>query len=62
MPTVTSRITGQDYDADEWALRVDLAAVFRLAALNDWHESVANHFSAAVSGVLSETERSISRQ
>jgi len=33
----------------EWALRVDLAAAFRLAVHFDWHESVANHFSAAVS-------------
>jgi len=30
-------------------LRVDLAAAFRLAARFDWHESVGNHFSAAVS-------------
>lgn len=30
-------------------LRVDLAAAFRLAAQMDWHESVANHFSLAVS-------------
>ncbi len=49
MSTVTSRITGTDYDAAEWALRVDLAAAFRLAARFGWHESVANHFSAAVS-------------
>jgi ribulose-5-phosphate 4-epimerase/fuculose-1-phosphate aldolase len=34
---------------DEWSLRVDLAAAFRLAAMNDWHEAVANHFSAAIS-------------
>lgn len=32
------------------ALRVDLAAAFRLAVRFDWHESVGNHFSAAVSG------------
>jgi len=31
------------------ALRTDLAAAFRLAARFDWHESVGNHFSAAVS-------------
>ncbi len=31
------------------ALRVDLAAAFRLAVAFDWHESVGNHFSAAVS-------------
>jgi len=37
-------------DTDEIArLRVDLAAAFRLAARNDWHEGVANHFSLAVS-------------
>ena len=35
--------------ADEEQLRVDLAAAFRLAARADWHEGVANHFSAAVS-------------
>jgi ribulose-5-phosphate 4-epimerase/fuculose-1-phosphate aldolase len=35
--------------ADERQLRVDLAAALRLAARNDWHEGVANHFSAAVS-------------
>jgi ribulose-5-phosphate 4-epimerase/fuculose-1-phosphate aldolase len=35
--------------SDEWSLRVDLAAAFRLAAEFNWHESVANHFSAAVS-------------
>lgn len=36
-------------DANEWQLRVDLAAAFRLAVEFDWHESVGNHFSAAVS-------------
>ncbi|MFO1089980.1 MAG: class II aldolase/adducin family protein [Hyphomicrobiales bacterium] len=36
-------------DTDEWQLRVDLAAAFRLAALNNWHEAIANHFSLAVS-------------
>ncbi len=35
--------------ADEWCLRVDLAAAFRLAAEMGWHEAVANHFSAVVS-------------
>jgi len=33
----------------ERELRVDLAAAFRLAVEFDWHESVGNHFSAAVS-------------
>lgn len=35
--------------ADEQALREDLSAAFRLAAKFGWHESVGNHFSAAVS-------------
>ena len=35
--------------ADLAALRIDLAAAFRLAVTMDWHESVGNHFSLAVS-------------
>ncbi|MFO1239375.1 MAG: class II aldolase/adducin family protein [Sphingomonadaceae bacterium] len=35
--------------ATEARLREDLAAAFRLAAKLGWHESVGNHFSAAVS-------------
>ncbi len=34
---------------NNWELRVDLAAAFRLAARAGWHEAVANHFSVAVS-------------
>jgi ribulose-5-phosphate 4-epimerase/fuculose-1-phosphate aldolase len=36
-------------ETDEWQLRVDLAAAFRLSAELGWHEAVANHFSLAVS-------------
>jgi ribulose-5-phosphate 4-epimerase/fuculose-1-phosphate aldolase len=36
-------------EAFERNLRIDLAAAFRLAVEFDWHESVGNHFSAAVS-------------
>ena len=36
-------------ETDIYALRVDLAAAFRLTARFGWHESVGNHFSAAVS-------------
>jgi len=38
-----------DMRVDEARLRVDLAAAFRLAVHFNWHESVGNHFSAAVS-------------
>jgi ribulose-5-phosphate 4-epimerase/fuculose-1-phosphate aldolase len=40
---------GSAPEASEQSLRVDLAAAFRLAVEFDWHESVGNHFSAAVS-------------
>ncbi len=35
--------------SSEASLRIDLAAAFRLAVQFGWHESVGNHFSAAVS-------------
>jgi ribulose-5-phosphate 4-epimerase/fuculose-1-phosphate aldolase len=35
--------------ADERQLRIDLAAAFRLASHFGWNESIANHFSLAVS-------------
>ena len=35
---------------DHYENRRDLAAAFRLAVWNDWHESVANHFSVALPG------------
>ncbi len=38
-----------DHGLAEQALRQDLAAAFRLAVRFGWHESVGNHFSAAVS-------------
>jgi ribulose-5-phosphate 4-epimerase/fuculose-1-phosphate aldolase len=33
----------------ERELRVNLAAAFRMIAHLDWHEGIANHFSAAIS-------------
>lgn len=44
----TTPIAAADHNS-ETALRVDLAAAFRLAVEFGWHESVGNHFSAAVS-------------
>ncbi|MEM8850707.1 MAG: class II aldolase/adducin family protein [Pseudomonadota bacterium] len=43
-PVSSVRTAGRD----ETILRVDLAAAFRLAVRADWHEAVANHFSAAI--------------
>ncbi|MCB1379849.1 MAG: class II aldolase/adducin family protein [Alphaproteobacteria bacterium] len=49
MTSVARLKTAQSHDRDEWQLRVDLAAAFRLCARYDWHEAVANHLSLAVS-------------
>ena len=49
MGNLTTLKTATTHDADEWQLRVDLAAAFRLTAMHDWHEGVANHLSLAVS-------------
>lgn len=49
MSTVAEFKSHSPGEADLAALRVDLAAAFRLAAQMDWHESVGNHFSLAVS-------------
>jgi ribulose-5-phosphate 4-epimerase/fuculose-1-phosphate aldolase len=49
MSNVTTLKSNKSEDTELWQLRVDLAAAFRLAAQMNWHESVANHFSLAVS-------------
>ena len=49
MSAVASFRNKPDIAAEERALRVDLAAAFRLAARMNWHEAIANHFSLAVS-------------
>lgn len=42
-------MTHDNQPNDHLAARVDLAAAFRLAARENWHEGIANHFSLAVS-------------
>ena len=42
-------MTDMENDIEVQALRIDLAAAFRLTARFGWHESVGNHFSVAVS-------------
>ncbi len=46
----TLREVKTGWEFDEQTMREDLAAVFRLTAMYNWHEAVANHFSLAVSG------------
>src|ERR1700755_126132 len=36
--------------AEEWALRVDLAATYRLVALHGWDDMIFTHISARVPG------------
>ena len=49
MGNLTTLKAVRSTEPDEWQLRVDLAAAFRLLVKNDWHEAVANHLSLAVS-------------
>ena len=42
-------MTRHESTLDEAQARIDLAAALRLACRADWHESVANHFSVAIS-------------
>lgn len=49
MSNISTLKTKPTHGVDEWQMRVDLAAAFRLAVRFDWHEAVANHFSLAVS-------------
>lgn len=37
-----------NHNDPHWELRVDLAAAFRWTVRMNWHEAVANHFSAVV--------------
>jgi ribulose-5-phosphate 4-epimerase/fuculose-1-phosphate aldolase len=47
---MNQHVSASDLTGDELRqLRIDLAAAFRLTAEFGWHESVGNHFSAAVS-------------
>ncbi len=40
----------QDMAPEEWEVRVDLAAAFRLVALYGWSDFLATHLSARVPG------------
>jgi len=45
-----ARTKNPNMDPEEWRARVDLAAAFRLAALQDWDELLFAHLSARVPG------------
>lgn len=51
MATALKSATMRDrVSADEWALRVDLAAAYRLVALYGWDDLIFTHLSARVAG------------
>ncbi|MBS0559037.1 MAG: class II aldolase/adducin family protein [Proteobacteria bacterium] len=45
MPAIVHALTDSDAEQQEWALRQDLAAVFRVAARHGWNEQIGNHNS-----------------
>lgn len=45
MTAILSTLSSSDADAEEWHLRRDMAAVFRVAARLGWNEQIGNHNS-----------------
>ena len=45
MSAIVHELTSSDAEAAEWAMRRDMAAVFRIAARNGWNEHIGNHNS-----------------
>jgi ribulose-5-phosphate 4-epimerase/fuculose-1-phosphate aldolase len=44
------RVTLAGMSVAEWCVRLDLAACYRLCAINGWHDLIYTHISAAVPG------------
>ncbi|RZM15712.1 MAG: class II aldolase, partial [Sphingomonas sp.] len=49
-PTAAETTIKDQVSAEEWALRVDLAAAYRLVALYGWDDLIFTHLSARVPG------------
>ncbi|HEX4172590.1 MAG TPA: class II aldolase/adducin family protein [Acetobacteraceae bacterium] len=45
MVAIVHTLSSSELDADEWRLRCDMAAVFRVAARLGWNEQIGNHNS-----------------
>jgi ribulose-5-phosphate 4-epimerase/fuculose-1-phosphate aldolase len=45
MPAIVHALTDSDAEQQEWRLRCDMAAVFRIAARHGWNEQIGNHNS-----------------
>ena len=50
MAAIIERMSDSKADAAEWALRQDMAAVFRVAARLGWNEQIGNHNSLVLPG------------
>ncbi|MBB6522511.1 class II aldolase/adducin family protein [Pseudoteredinibacter isoporae] len=50
MPNVKENDPSRAFSSDEWKARVDLAALYRLAALQDWTDLIFTHISLRVPG------------
>ena len=50
MSAVVKSLSSSAAEEAEWALRVDMAAVFRISARLGWNEQIGNNNSAATTG------------
>src|SRR5271166_5369099 len=50
MVAVVHSLTSSETEAEEWRLRCDMAAVFRVAARLGWNEQIGNHNSLMLPG------------
>ena len=45
MVALVNSLTSTEAEQEEWRLRCDMAAVFRIAARHGWNEQIGNHNS-----------------
>ena len=45
MAAIVQALSSTDAETEEWQLRCDMAAVFRIAARQGWNEHIGNHNS-----------------
>lgn len=50
MSVIVKSLTNSDAEAEEWRLRCDMAAVFRVSARLGWNEQIGNHNSLMLPG------------
>ena len=50
MSAVVKNLTNSEAEAEEWRLRCDMAAVFRVSARLGWNEQIGNHNSLMLPG------------